>query len=215
MKLNYLTAAAAIGMLAPLQSQAMTILSDSFPTASSGMVTGWTETGDNLFGGIGVEANANHPGGVGSGNWAYFQTNNTSSAGMFQSTGVGGTIGDMIAVNFDLGGNAGGNLYTGQFTVSLWDGSPTGGGNQLNSLVAPDPASGTSSPITLSTTLTSNTTGNLFVQFNASNTSAGNGGNGAFNQAIIDNVLVTQVPEPSAALLGAFGALALLRRRRA
>lgn len=168
-----------------------TILSDSFPTATAGSMTGWTKIGSNLYNGIGVEANLNHPGGSGSGNWAYFQTNASSTAGMFQSTGVSGSIGDVIIVNFSLGGNAGANLYTGKFTVSLWDGSPTGGGTRLNSLVASNPASGVTSSITLSTTLAANTTGNLYVQFNASNTAAP--GNGNFNQAIIDNVVVTQV----------------------
>lgn len=38
---------------------------------------------------------------------------------------------------------------------------------------------------------------------------------GQFGAGIIDNLTVTAVPEPSAALLGGLGALALLRRRRA
>ena len=216
MKLKYLSAAAAIGLLAPLQSQAATIiLSDDFqagvanPANVNGSIPGWTKIGANLFNGIGTEDNAvAYPT---ASEWAYFQTNQTSSSGMFRTTTSGGLLGQEVKVLFDLGGSSGaGNLYTGTFTVSLWDGSPTGGGTQLASLVPTNPAAGVSSPITLSHVLTANTTGNLFVQFNASVTPVGS----AFDQAIIDNVLVT-IPEPSAALLGAFGALGLLRRRRA
>lgn len=41
-----------------------------------------------------------------------------------------------------------------------------------------------------------------------------NGGGNTTNQTGIDNIELTAVPEPSAALLGALGLLALLRRRR-
>jgi MYXO-CTERM domain-containing protein len=42
----------------------------------------------------------------------------------------------------------------------------------------------------------------------------GNNGNDSFDASVIDFQLVS-VPEPSAALLGGLGMLALLRRRRA
>ena len=45
-------------------------------------------------------------------------------------------------------------------------------------------------------------------------TGAGNGLDSTLNQAFFDNVRLTIVPEPSAALLGGLGMLALLRRRR-
>ena len=45
-------------------------------------------------------------------------------------------------------------------------------------------------------------------------TDAGNGLDSTFPQAFYDNVRLTIVPEPSAALLGGIGMLALLRRRR-
>lgn len=198
--------------LTGIGQSATIILNDTFTTANvNGSVPGWTKTGANLFGGIGVETNTNYP--TGSGSWAYFQTNGADNSGMFRSTGTVGLDAQVIIFNFDLGGNNSANLYTGSFTASIWDGSPTGGGTQLATINPTNPAGGVRSPITLSHTLAADTTNNIFVQFNATNTSAGNGGNGNFNQAIVDNVLVT-IPEPSTAFLGALGALCLLRRRR-
>lgn len=204
-----LTSALFAGLTCIAQS-ATTILQDGFATTSVGDVAGWTETGGNLFGqGIGVSNNADYPGGTAS-NWAFFQTNETTIAGMFRSTGTVGLNTQTIIFTFDLGGhNSAGNRYTGSFTASIWDGSPTGGGTQLATINPANPGAGVSSPITLSHTLTANTTNNIFVQFNAGVTSAGSD----FDQALVDNVLVT-IPEPSIALLGAFGTLCLLRRRR-
>jgi MYXO-CTERM domain-containing protein len=129
-------------------------------------------------------------------------------AGIYKSTGVTGSINETITISFDLLGRSDSAVYTGTFTASLWDGVP-GVGTQLVSNVPVNPAAGITSAISFSTTLVSNTAANLHVAFNA-----GVSGNGAFQQAIIDNVLVTAVPEPSVALLGGLGMLALLRRRR-
>ncbi|MFD0894301.1 hypothetical protein KBB96_09820 [Luteolibacter ambystomatis] len=195
------------------QAHAAVILTDNFTAAgtTNGSIVNWTETGANLFGGIGTEAAAKHPGGTGSGIWAYFQTNETSAAGMYRSTLTSGLAGDTITLTFDFGGNTNSDLYTGTFTVSLWDGDPTvGGSTQLASLTPVNPASGAVSPITLQTTLVSNTAGSIYVRFNAGVTSPGSG----FDQPIIDNVVVTLVPEPSACLFGALGLSVLLRRRR-
>lgn len=188
---------------------ASVILSDTFPTASVGSVPGWTKIGSNLFGqGVGVEANANHPGSP-TELWAFFQTDQTGTAGIYRSTGTVGLDGQTVTLTFDLGGNSGGNLYTGAFTASIWDGNPTAGGTQLSSVVPANPAAGAINVGNLSYTFIGDTTGDLYVQLNAGTTGTGNG----FRQAIADNVLVT-IPEPSAALLGGLGALALLRRRR-
>jgi hypothetical protein len=182
---------------------ATTLLSETFSELSSGSVPGWTETGSDLFGGVGVEVLF----GVGSSH-AFFQTNGSSVAGIYKSTGVTGSINETITISFDLLGRSDSAVYTGIFTASLWDGVP-GVGTQLVSNVPVNPAAGITSAISFSTTLVSNTAANLHVAFNA-----GVSGDGDFEQAIIDNVLVTAVPEPSAALLGGLGMLALLRRRR-
>jgi uncharacterized protein (TIGR03382 family) len=47
--------------------------------------------------------------------------------------------------------------------------------------------------------------------FNATNSKLFLGGG---NGLVFDNIVVTTIPEPSAALLGGLGVLALLRRRR-
>lgn len=193
---------------------AAVILTETFDAAGAvnGSIVNWTKTGANLFGGIGTESSANHPGGVGSGIWGYFQTNETSSSGMYRSTGVNGFAGETITLTFDLGGNstASGNLYTGVFTAALWDGNPTAGGTLLTTLNPVNPVAGATTPVTVQTTLSSNTTGAIYVQFNAGVTAPGS----TFDQAIIDNVLVTQVPEPSVTLLGSLALLTLARRRR-
>jgi hypothetical protein len=205
-----ITAALFTGLTCVGQS-ATIILQDGFPTTSIGSVAGWTKIGSNLFGqGIGVSNNADYPGGTAS-NWAFFQTNNSSTAGMFRSTGTVGLSAQTIIFSFDLGGHANAaNRFNGSFTASIWDGSPTAGGTQLATINPANPSAGVSSPITLSHTLAANTTGNIFVQLNAVGANAGADN---FDQGLVDNVLVT-IPEPSTALLGALGALCLLRRRR-
>jgi len=52
--------------------------------------------------------------------------------------------------------------------------------------------------------------GNLFIRWSGSDVS----GSGSRDEFALDNISVTAVPEPSAALLGGLGLLALLRRRR-
>lgn len=198
------------------QASAAVILSDDFqfgvsnPANVNGSITNWTKTGSNLFGGIGTEENAVYPT---TSDWAYFQTNGSSTAGMFRSSGVNGATGDLLSVTFDFGGRTN-STYTGAFTVSLWDGSPTAGGTMLFSTVPTNPAAGMISPITLQHTLTANTTGNIYVYFNA-----GVAGAATFQQPLIDNVSLdltpAAVPESSIALLGSLGAFVLLRRRRA
>lgn len=185
---------------------AVTILSEPFNSTSSGFVTGWTESGDDLYGGVGVE----HQSGGPTDYQAYFQTGDFSnaSAGIFRDLGVAGSVGQTITVAFELIG-AVGSPFAGAFTASLWDGAP--GGTLLASLVPVNPAATVISAQSFNVTLTSNTVGNLYVQFNA----ADDGSSGGFQQARLDNVLVTAVPEPAATLLGALGVLGLLRRRRA
>lgn len=205
--------AASLGLVA--QAPAAVILSDDFqfgasnPANVNGSIANWTKTGSNLFNGIGTEDNAVYPT---TSDWAYFQTNGSSSAGMFRSSGVNGATGDLLTLTFDFGGRTN-STYNGTFTVSLWDGSPTGGGTLLTSTVPANPAAGAISLITLQHTLTANTTGNIYVYFNA-----GVAGDANFRQPIIDNVSLSltpiAVPEPSLALLGSLGAFGLLRRRR-
>jgi hypothetical protein len=62
-----------------------------------------------------------------------------------------------------------------------------------------------SAPFSFDVPLTSDTTGNLFVQFYAATSSAQ-----ADQQPRLDNVLVTSIPEPTAALLGGLGLLTLV-----
>lgn len=207
MKLPSIIAATACVTL-PLQ--AATILTDTFDANGNvnGSITGWTETGTNLYGGVGTESNAAYPTASG---WAYFQINQTNNAGMYRSTGVTGLTGQTITLTFDLGGKNNVQVYNGAFTASIWDGTPgAAGSTQLTSTTPANPAAGAFTSVSLATTLTANTTENLFVQFNA-----GNAPTNDFRQALIDNVRVTQVPEPSATtLLGSVGLLTLLRRRR-
>ncbi len=59
------------------------------------------------------------------------------------------------------------------------------------------------------------TTESVGIRFTHAGTSAGADGSQTFNATILlDNVSVTAIPEPTAALLGGFGLLSLLRRRR-
>lgn len=187
-----------LAVLLTAHAGAATILSDTFSTDIVGSVPGWTETGSNLFGqGVGVE-----------GGNAFFQIDAASIAGIYKDTGIMGLLSETITIAFDFRGKNNAEVYTGVFTASLWDGVP-GVGTQLGSNVPVNPAAGVTSPISFGTILGSNTASNLYVAFNA-----GVSGNGNFQQPLIDNVLVTSVPEPSAALLGGLGLLALLRRRR-
>jgi MYXO-CTERM domain-containing protein len=188
------------------QAGAVTLLSDPFNTPSGDYVTSWTETGNNLWGGVGVE----HQSGAPTDYQVYFQTGEGSnSAGIYRDLGVTGSIGETITISFDFIGNvSSGALYSGVFTASLWDGTP--GGTLLGSLTPTNPGVSVISPQSFNVVLASNTASNLFVQFNAASY-----GGGAFQQPRLDNVLVTAVPEPAAAFLGGLGLLGLLRRRRA
>lgn len=187
------------------QAKAVTLLSEPFNTPSGDFVTGWTEIGSNLYGGVGVE----HQTGPENDYQAYFQTGDgPNSAGIYRDLGVAGTAGETITIGFDfIGVTYQSGLYSGVFTASLWDGTP--GGTLLGSYVPTNPGLGVIAPESFNVLLSSTTTNNLFVQFNAA--SAG----GAFQQPRLDNVLVTVVPEPSVALLGGLGLFGMLRRRRA
>lgn len=189
-------------LLAAHAGAATTLLSDTFETASSGFVTDWTEIGSDRWGGVGVEFQNGS-------NTVYFQTADgvNATAGIYRSLGVTGNEDDTITISFNFGSSSGTD-YNGVFTASLWDGTP--GGTLLGSYVAADQPQNAISSFSFDVLLNANTAGNMFVQFNA-----GSSGGGAFEQARLDNVLVTSIPEPSAALLGGIGLLALLRRRRA
>jgi MYXO-CTERM domain-containing protein len=197
------TATSLTFLLLAAHAGAVTLLSDSFDTTSSGFVTNWTEIGTDLWGGVGVENTQNGSAQV------YLQTGDPANgwAGIYRDLGVTGTAGETITISFDFIGAAG-SPYNGVFTASLWDGTP--GGTLLGSLVPTNPAASAISPQSFNVVLSSNTSANLFVQFLA----ADNTSTGAFEQARLDNVLVTAVPEPAAALLGGIGLLGLLRRRR-
>lgn len=219
--------AISIGTLAT-SAHATTLFSDNFDADGTvnGSVTGWTKTGSNLFGGIGTEVNANHPAnstssgavGTGSGVWAYFQTNASSTAGMYRSIGSGALAGQTLNLTFDFGGESGSNYYQGVFIASLWDGDPLAGGTQLGATVisptsaSATPSSGSFGFFSLPVLLTANTVGNVYIKFDAGVASSG------FQQAIVDNVSLTSVPEPSTyGLIGAsaLAAVAVIRRRRA
>lgn len=191
-------------LLAAQAGATTTLLSDAFNTTSSGSVPGWTEIGSDRWGGVGVENTQNGSAQV------YFQTADgvNATAGIYRSLGVTGNEDDTITISFDFGSSTG-TTYAGVFTASLWDGTP-GSGTLLGSYVPANQSPGVVVPFSFDVLLNSNTAGNMFVQFNA-----GSSGGGAFEQARLDNVLVTSIPEPSAALLGGLGLLALLRRRRA
>lgn len=183
-------------------ASAATILSEPFNTLSNDFVTGWTETGSNRWGGVGVENTQNGSAQV------YFQTADgvDASAGIYRDLGVTGSAGETITISFDFG-SSNGTTYAGVFTASLWDGTP--GGTLLGSYVPTNQSAGVVVPFSFNVVLGSNTASNLFVQFNAASS-----GSLGFEQARLDNVLVTSVPEPAAALLGGIGLLGLLRRRR-
>lgn len=177
------------------------LLDDKFDTISSGSVPGWTEIGSDRWGGVGVEFQNGS-------NSVYFQTADgvNATAGIYRDLGATGTDGDTITISFDFGSSP--SVYTGVFTVSLWDGTP--GGTLLGSYVPANQLANTIASFSFDVELTSNTVSNLFVQFNA-----GSSGSASFEQPRLDNVLVTVVPEPASALLGGLGLLGLLRRRRA
>ena len=192
-----------ITILLAAQVHAATLLSEPFNTESNDFVTGWTEIGSDRWGGVGVENTQNGSAQV------YFQTADgvNASAGIYRSLGVNGSAGETITISFDFG-SSNGTTYAGVFTASLWDGTP--GGNLLGSYVPTNQAAGVVVPFNFNVVLASNTASNLFIQFNAASSGSAN-----FEQARLDNVLVTSVPEPAAALLGGLGLLGLLRRRRA
>lgn len=73
----------------------------------------------------------------------------------------------------------------------------------------------TSSSVTFSFDNSLYTNQAVGIRFTHAGTSAGADGSQTFNATILlDNVTVTAIPEPSAALLGGLGLLSLLRRRR-
>ncbi len=192
-------------ILLAAQAGAVTLLSDPFDTPSGDYVTNWTEIGNNLWGGVGVE----HQSGAPTDYQAYFQTGEGSnSAGIYRDIGINGSAGETITISFDfIGVSYLSGLYSGVFTASLWDGTP--GGTLLGSLVPTNPGVSVISPQSFNVVLSSNTANNMFVQFNAASY-----GGGSFQQPRLDNVLVTAVPEPAAALLCGLSLLGLLRRRR-
>jgi hypothetical protein len=98
--------------------------------------------------------------------------------------------GDTMTVTFDYWGVFGANPNMVNFA-----------GNQVGS----DFSHNNSAKFTFTGTFTNNTGSTITGAFQIDN-----GGNLG-----VDNILVTSIPEPSAALLGGLGALALLRRRRA
>jgi hypothetical protein len=135
-------------------------------------------------------------------------------------TPVDATTFNSYTVAFDYGFRHDGTFNASNHTirVSLWnvtDGVEVAG---TDLVIAPPVASGANSLTGGSFNLNyDNTAGTLAgdqLAIRFTSTSADLGGNAWQRTAILDNVSITAVPEPSAALLGGLGVLALFLRRR-
>jgi MYXO-CTERM domain-containing protein len=135
----------------------------------------------------------------------------TNKSYVYEFLGTGGMVGARITwshggdVSFNNGAATGSASFTGLFP---WDSSSTAvhgvsavfsGGNVVLSL-----GSANSGTLSLLNGVTSFSALRVFSD----------GSNSAARGLFLDDITVTQVPEPAAALLGSLGLLALLRRRR-
>ncbi len=147
-----------------------------------------------------------------------------SHFGYYAGFGTGTTT--SLIVNQDTGGGNNPGFTSGSDTSSLGSvatGVALTNGNNRSILFEVERTSTTDALITASYFSTTGSTGTPAATFSFTDTT---GAYFNFNQVTImsggvtqdftfDNVVLTHVPEPSAALLGSLGVLALLRRRRA
>jgi len=200
--------AVALGYFAAQASGANLITNPGFET---GDLTGWTVLGASGAGAVTVTAD-NGPSAPGS--YSAFMTNGAVAANLAlqQSTPLGSAIpGQTVDYSFDL--KVSSSLNGGVCFIHIWDINSTGGvidqppgllGPYFNSTWATDSGSFTAAP----------NTDHFEIEFDCTTGAA----SGSFEAMHVDNVSLSQIPEPSTLALvglGLFSALFAIRRRQA
>ena len=174
---------------------------------------GWQYTLTTTFGAApGQESSpATQPTPDSGANWGFLNAFGDGGQKMWIDTGYNiANLGDSYLLQFYTGGkNESTFTFTGTLTASLWAGNPNAGGTLLGSGIGINPAANVAAFNSIEIVNSFAATADLWVQFET-----GASGNGGFQQALIDSVVVqlVPVPEPSTLALAALGLLALCRR---
>jgi MYXO-CTERM domain-containing protein len=215
---------AALGICSTAHSATITLLNGNFATGSGTTATSWVQTdgtGGNsppsnywVTSGVpGITTGAIY---LKSDGGNYIQQALTAS----DLGSVDATTFTSYTVGLDYGYRHD-SVINGDHTlrISLWNVTDNVEITGTDLLVAAPGSPGTNSLTTGSFVLNyDNTAGTLTgdqIAIRFSSTSGDLAGNSWQRTAILDNVTITAVPEPAAALLAGLGAFALLRRRRA